>query len=122
MDRALSIIVAIIMAALVVVAAWLASGGFPIPTGDRSLEAGLKAIGGPLGIWGGVAAAVGVGLATYGLHELCNYWTGLWAIRAFRRRGHSPDAIVARIEHFPISRRLKEKLKAAAHKNATLVR
>ena len=102
------------VAALVVLAAWLFSGGFPIPTGEQSLEKGLRAIGGPLGIWGGLALAAGIGLAAYGLHELSNYWTGRWAIRALRKRGRSPDAIVARIEHLPISRRLKEKLKAAA--------
>jgi hypothetical protein len=115
-DKALSIGSAILMAGLIVFAAWLFSGGFPFDRTERSLAHGLAAFGGPLGLWGGIGLVVVVGVAMYALHELCNYWIGLSFVRGFQKQRYSADAICARIDTIPISRGLKERLKAAARK------
>lgn len=129
MDKAFSIGQAIILAALLLFIAWLASGGAGLnllePSwgserpDERSVSAALEMLGGPLGQWGGVGLLVILGMAFYGLQELLNYWFGLALLKALRTRGLPPEAIAARIDGVPISKGLKRRLKRAAERSAS---
>jgi len=126
-DKALSIVtaVAFVLAALLV--GWLLSGGtacgpdidYGFPRSQpRSLAGGVALLGGPLGTWGGVVMLTGIGLVTYGLQELCNYWFALVIVRSLAKSGRRADEIAARIDRSPVSGGLKKRLKRWLDKKA----
>jgi hypothetical protein len=54
---------------------------------------------------------VAVGLVTYGLQELCNYWFAWLVVRAMYRAGQPKDQVAAKVDKCPISGGLKRRLK-----------
>ena len=117
MDKALSIGSAVVLASLMLFAAWLFSGGPEWTDGrQQPLAEVLRQLGGPLGFWGGALLVAAMAVSVYGLHELGNLWAGRAFIRALRRRGVPPESMAARIDALPVSRGLKLKMKAEAGK------
>ena len=116
MDKALSITMAILMVLCFLALVWLASGGFGIHAPTRSLGQGITQFGGPLGFWGGLGLMAAVGMAVYGLHELCNLWAGRTYVRHLMGKGLAPDAIAAKVDVLPLSRGLKKRMKAVKAK------
>ncbi|MBE3070036.1 MAG: hypothetical protein IMZ66_07350 [Planctomycetes bacterium] len=114
MDKALSIGSAVILALCVLYFVWFFSAGLTLDTRDKSLAVGLVAFGGPLGFWGGVGLVAAMGVAIYGLHELCNYWVGFAYVKLLQGQGHAGEELQGRIDRLPVSRGLKKRLKAAA--------
>jgi hypothetical protein len=84
----------------------------------RSLEEGVALMGGALGTGGGIVVLAAIGLVTYGLQELCNYWFALVLVNALKKSGHGADAIALKIDRSPISRGLKNRLKKRLDRNA----
>ena len=111
MDKVFSIGGALAVVGIVLMAAWLFSGGI-FADSPRSVVRGLEGLGGPLGLWGGIALLAAVGVGVYILHEAANYRIGAAMIRRLKRRGHPPDVIAAQIDFAPVSRGLKRRLKS----------
>jgi len=117
MDRVISATASVVLAGLVLSVAWLFSGGWDwIAWRQRPLTEVIAALGGPLGWWGGIILLVGVVLATYGLHQMVNFYTGEAVIRFFRRRGHTEESLAEKVRKAPLSRPMKRKLLAALKK------
>ena len=117
MDRVISATASVVLAGLVVSVAWIFSGGqFWFEWQQRPLAEVIAALGGPLGWWGGIVLLVGVVLATYGLHQMVNFYTGVAVIRFFRRRGHTEESLAEKVRKAPLSRPMKQKLLAALKK------
>jgi hypothetical protein len=113
-DRVISALASIMLAGLVLATAWIFSGGFYWVQGrQKPIPETVAMLGGPLGFWGGVTLLAGVVLATYGLHQSLNYYTSLAIIKVLLKSGHSREAIIRRIERFPISAPMKRRLLAA---------
>ena len=114
MDRIISTLGSLMLSGLVLLAAWMFSGGLYWMEGRQKpvLEV-VAMLGGRLGFWGGATLLVGVALATYGLHQSLNYYTALVIIRGFIKTGHSPEAVARRIERFRLSDPMKRRLLAA---------
>jgi hypothetical protein len=110
MDKAVSAIAAILLGAVMLLAAWFLSSDSP-DLGQRSLTAGLTAMGGPAGLWGGVALVLAAVGAAYGLHEIMNVWVGRSIIAYLKERGRTDDRIIAQLGTMPISRGLKQRLR-----------
>jgi hypothetical protein len=114
MDRAISATASVMLAGLLLLAAWLFSGGqFWFQWQQRPLREVVAALGGPLGFGGGVTLLVGVVLATYGLHQIVNFYTGVAILRYFRRRGHTEESLAEKVRKAPLSRPMKRRLLAA---------
>jgi hypothetical protein len=113
MDKLLSIAAAIVMVLYVLALTWLFSNGLLLyEPGPKSLTAGLRGLGGALGFWGGVLFVVATGLGIYGLHEIVNYQTGRAIVLYCLKRGHAPEVLAAKIDAWPLSRGLRNRLKA----------
>jgi len=113
MDRVISASASVVLAGLVVSVAWIFSGGqFWFEWRQRPLAEVIAALGGPLGWWGGIILLVGVVLATYGLHQMVNFYTGVAVIRFFRRRGHTEESLAEKVRKAPLSRPMKRRLLA----------
>ena len=114
MDRVISASASVVLAGLVLSVAWVFSGGqFWFEWRQRPLAEVIAALGGPLGWWGGIILLVGVVLATYGLHQMVNFYTGVAVIRFFRRRGHTEESLAEKVRKAPLSRPMKRRLLAA---------
>jgi hypothetical protein len=114
MDRAISATASVMLAGLLLLAAWLFSGGqFWFQWQQRPLREVVAALGGPLGVGGGVTLLAGVVLATYGLHQIVNFYTGVAILRYFRRRGHTGESLAEKVRKAPLSRPMKRRLLAA---------
>ncbi|MBE3098680.1 MAG: hypothetical protein IMZ44_16315 [Planctomycetes bacterium] len=117
MDRVISASASVVLAGLVLSVAWLFSGGWDwVAWQQRPLAEAVAALGGPLGWWGGIILLVGVVLATYGLHQMVNFYTGEAVIRFFRRRGHTEESLAEKVRKAPLSRPMKRRLLAALKK------
>lgn len=119
MDKVLSLGCAILLPLVMVLIAYICSGGRGLdlvhsPPGapPRSLRGAMELLGGRFGTWGGVGLVVATAAAVYGIHEIFNYWMGLAVIKGLEASGHAPPAIAARIEKLPLSRGLKRRLRA----------
>jgi TRAP-type C4-dicarboxylate transport system permease small subunit len=114
MDRVISASASVVLAGLVLSVGWLFSGGWDwVAWQQRPLAEVIAALGGPLGWWGGIVLLVGVVLATYGLHQMVNFYTGVAVIRFFRRRGHTEESLAEKVRKAPLSRPMKRRLLAA---------
>lgn len=112
MDKILPTGAAVVVAAYVMFATWIHNLGRGVSASDTTATDPL-ASSGPLGYLGGLALAVAVGLAVYGVNRLVNYWLAVSFVRRLRRKGHDPDTVNRRIDELPISGGLKRTLKAA---------
>jgi len=113
-DRVVSTLASMMLSGLVLLTAWIFSGGWNWYEGrQRPIIEAVALLGGPLGLWGGVALLVGVVLATYGLHQSLNYYTALIILKAMIRGGRPREAIARRIEKFHLSRPMKQRLLTA---------
>jgi len=109
-DKVLSIVSGVLVSAMMILVAWLGSTR-SLDFDRKSLGRGLAAMGGPLGLAGGIILVVAVGVAVYGVHELVNVGFGRAIIRRLRSRGRSDADIAAQLDTMPISRGLKRQLK-----------
>ena len=114
MDRVISASASVVLAGLVLSVAWLFSGGWDwVAWQQRPLTEAIAALGGPLlGWWGGIILLVGVVLATYGLHQMVNFYTGVAVLRYFLRRGHTEESLAEKVRKAPLSRPMKRRLLA----------
>jgi hypothetical protein len=125
-DKAFSIVTAMVFVLCALGVGWFLSGGpnlgmdidYGFSARPRSLEEGVALMGGALGTGGGIVVLAAIGLVTYGLQELCNYWFALVLVNALKKSGHGADAIALKIDRSPISRGLKNRLKKRLDRNA----
>ena len=81
------------------------------PVGAAALTTALAALGGPLGMLGGIAVLllltlVSKGLATYGIEKIFRR-----VVDGLREKGTTKEEVLAYIERLKISRTLKLKLR-----------
>ena len=112
MDRAIETIAAFGIPGLVLLVAIHLVG----LAGGAAIVAALAALGGPLGMLGGIALLILISqiarwIAEYGAERL-----GRGVIRKLQDTGKTLEDILRAIEGYPISRSLKEKLKAYIRK------
>jgi len=111
MDRIISICGSLTLAALLVLVAWLFSGGWDwLRGGQQPLGDVLAALGGPLGFWGGAAYLVVFTAAMYGMHQAVNFYTAMLVIYISRRRGQPPEVLAEKVRRSPLSQAMKRRL------------
>ncbi|MCK4626328.1 MAG: hypothetical protein KAV00_13505 [Phycisphaerae bacterium] len=108
MDKVVSKIVAIGVPGLVLLVAMAASGWY----GGAAIVTALAILGGPLGMLGGIAllgvlVLISNALAKYGFEKIFEA-----SVKKYEEKGISREEIVNKIDHYPISRELKLKIKS----------
>ena len=112
MDRAIETIAAFGVPGLVLLVAIHLVG----LTGGAAIVAALAALGGPLGMLGGIALLILISqiarwIAKYGIEQI-----GRGVVRKLQDAGHTLEEILRTIDGYPLSRSLKERLKAYIRK------
>jgi hypothetical protein len=80
-------------------------------TGGAAIVAALAALGGPAGMWGGVAVLLLLVLITYALAEYGFETLFVAVLRGLKRKGLTKEQILKSIDSYPISIGLKLKLR-----------
>lgn len=110
LDRAIEWLVSLGVPGLVLMVA-ICTSGF---AGAAAITSALAALGGPLGMLGGIAVLVLLvpishtiykGVTKHGLERLCSR-----VIHGLEAKGFSRDAIAQKVESYPIPRALKTKI------------
>ena len=80
-------------------------------TGGAAIVTALSILGGPLGMWGGIAVLmvspwIVAALAQFGVEKVFGR-----VLRRLKERGHSIEEITKKVDSYPISSKLKQELK-----------
>ena len=107
MDKLVSKIAALGVPGLVLLVAMSATGY----AGAAALTTALAALGGPLGMLGGIAVLgllvlISGGLSKYGFDKIYEA-----VVKKLLEKGETKESIIKKIENYPISKDLKRKLK-----------
>jgi len=106
MDKVVSIIVGLGVPGLVLLVAMDATGY----AGAAAVTTSLAALG-PVGMLGGIAFLLVLSVISKGIAEFGFGAIHSAVLKELRKRGETSDGILAKIEGYPISRSLKDKLR-----------
>ena len=112
MDKLISKIVGLGVPGLVLLVAMSATGY----AGAVAITAALAALGGPLGMLGGIAllgflVLISAGLSKYGFDKIYEA-----VVKELYKKGETKVTIIEKINNYPISKDLKRKLKELIEK------
>lgn len=107
MDKVISKIVALGVPGLVLLVAKSATGF----TGAAAITTSLSALGGPLGMLGGIAGLVLLSMIASAITEFGFDKIFSGVIKELYRKGETKESILNKINNYPISASLKRKLK-----------
>lgn len=115
MDKAVSSIAAIGIPGLILIVAVSASGY----AGAAALTTALAALGGPLGMIGGVGALLLASVIVKALSEFGMDSIFQAVVAQLIKQGETQEGLLKKIQHYPISRSLKNDLTCQIQKAAS---